>query len=602
MKLTGSEIIAEYLIKEKVPYVVGIPGHGSVGLVDAFKDRKDKIEIIQVRHEQGAVHLADGYYRVSGRPLVVFTSIGPGAFNTAVGVATAYVDSMPVLVITGAVHTNMIGRGVLQEIERKHWGDFPRVLEPVVKRSWRVERVEQLPYVMHRAFNQMLTGRRGPVHIDLPMDVMANSAEVEIPNPDERTPKGRQVGDPEEIEKASSLLLKAKRPVILAGGGAVAAEAFREIKKLAEFLGAAVITTLMGKGAIREDHPLYGWHTGHTGTTCGNKLANNADVILAIGCRFEDQTTSSYVPGAAFSIPPTKLIHVDIDSTEIGKNYPVEIGVVGDAKAVLISLLSVLRKKATKRDYKKNIYFKQIQQLKDEWLRTLSIVQNSDAVPVTIPRVYKEIREFLDEDAIIVTSAGNPQVHMIQCYPFLQPKTNVTSGGFSAMGFTLPAAIGAKLAAPHRQVVGVDGDGSFLMTVQELATAVQYEIPVVIIVLNNIGWQSIRNLQIASYGVNRVHATEFRTKEGKYITPKFAEMAESFGAYGQRIERGEEIQPALGRAFDSGRPAIVEIMVNLEFKLSTPIATGGWWDMPVPDYLKEKRFEYLMEVKKEKLT
>ena len=294
MQLTGGEIIAEYLIKEKVPYVLGIPGHGCLGLFDAFKGREDRIKILQVRHEQSAVHLADGYFRVLGQPLAVYTSIGPGATNTVIGAATAYVDSTAVLIVTGDTHTYMFGKGVLQEIERKHTSDFPRVLEPVVKRYWQVTNVQRLPGIMQQAFNQMLTGRPGPVHIAMPMDVQADSANLEIPEPDERKPRGRASGDPAQINEAVELLKSAKRPVILAGGGVLTANASPELLQLAEKIDAAVLTTLQGKSAFPEDHSLSGWLAGAKGTMCGNQLSRKADVLLAVGCRFADQTTSSY--------------------------------------------------------------------------------------------------------------------------------------------------------------------------------------------------------------------------------------------------------------------------------------------------------------------
>ena len=581
MKLTGGEIIAEYLIKEGIPYVVGIPGHGCIGLIDAFKGKEDKIKVLQVRHEQSAVHFADGYYRFSGKPLAVFTSIGPGAVNTAVGVATCYVDSTSVLVITGETHTYMFGRGVLQEIERTHDANFPRMLEPVVKRWWQVTAVEQLPEILDKAFNQMLTGRRGPVLISLPMDVQAESADVEIGKAKRRA-ENRFFGDPKDIDEAANLLLKAKRPVILAGGGVITSGASSELKELAEFLQAAVITTMMGKGSFPEDHPLYAWHAGAKGTSCGNKISSSADVLLAVGCRFADLTTSSYRKRVSFSIPPTKLIHIDIDPGEIGKNYPVEVGIVGDANSVMQQLIEQLQNSS--KPLKRESYVAEIQQLKEEWFQSLRELRESNKVPMTISRFLKELREFLPRDGIVLTSAGHPQAQVLQEFPFYSPRTLITSGGFSTMGFTLPAALGVKLAAGERPVIGVPGDGDFLMTVQELATAVQYNIPVVYTVLNNVGWISIRDLQLDVFGKERGIGTEFFSKEGGLYSPDFAAIARAFGAYGERIQKGEEVKPALERAFASGKPAVIEVVVNREHPYSEG-KTAGWWDVPIPAYL-----------------
>ncbi|TFF63497.1 MAG: thiamine pyrophosphate-binding protein, partial [Promethearchaeota archaeon] len=358
---TGSEIIANYLIKEKVPYVIGIPGHGCLALVDAFYKTKNKMKLIQPKQEMAGVHLAVGYYRITGQPLCVFTSIGPGAINTAIGLADAYVDSMSVLVLTGDTHTHMRGKGVLQEIERRRDSDFPRILEPIVKRSWQVSAVDQLPSIMQRAFNQMLTGRHGPVHIDLPMDVQAAAIETEIPEPKNRRPLGRIYGDPELVKKAVDLFKSAKRPVIFLGGGVVTAEAFEEVKELAEKTGAAVVATMMGKDAFPNDHPLFCWASGSKGTTVGLKMTSEADVLLAVGCRFADESASSYKYGVSFSIPPTKLIHVDIDPNEIGKNYSTEIGIVGDAKSVLRQMVNKLEEDNYDKDYKSTEYYKEIQ-------------------------------------------------------------------------------------------------------------------------------------------------------------------------------------------------------------------------------------------------
>jgi len=598
MLLTGGEIVAEHLVRRGVPYLVGIPGHGCLALLDAFKAR-EQVRVLQVRHEQSATHLADGFYRVSGKPLAVFTSIGPGAANTVVGLATAFVDSTAVLLLCGDVHTYMFGRGVLQEVERQHWANLARIFEPVTKRYWQVTRPDQLPAVMNRAFSEMLGGRRGPVAVSLPMDVQAEAAEVEL-NVSPLETAGRSAADAQAVARAAELMLSAQRPLILAGGGVLTAEASQVLQALAEHLGAAVITTFAGKGCFPEDHPLYGWHAGSKGTTCGNALARSADVLLAVGCRFADETASSFRHGVSFSIPPTKLIHADIDRGEIGKNYPTEVGLVGDARAVLEQLLQEVRVRAPRREYAGTPYFQEIQRLKEEWLRELSPYRDSDRVPVTISRFIKELRAFLAREAIVVTSAGNPQAQVLQEFAFYQPRTNVTSAGFSTMGFTLPAAIGAKLAAPQQQVVGVTGDGDFLMTMQELATAVQYDVPVVVCVLNNMGWQSIRDLQIAAFGRERVLATEF-TREGELYTPHFADIARAFGCHSQRIESAEEVGPALARAFASGRPSVIEVLVNREYPYSGGLVTG-WWDVPVPAYLKERREKYERERSEERLT
>jgi acetolactate synthase-1/2/3 large subunit len=360
-----------------------------------------------------------------------------------------------------------------------------------------------------------------------------------------------------------------------------------------------VITTFAGKSAFPEDHPLYGWHAGSKGTTCGNHLARSADVLLAVGCRFADETTSSFRHGVSFAIPPTKLIQADIDPGEIGKNYPTTVGLVGDARSVLEQIVAEVGERTPRREYTGSRYFDDIQRAKEDWLRELSPFRDSDRVPVTISRFIKELRATLARDAIVVTSSGHPQAQVLQEFAFYEPRSNVTSAGFSTMGFTLPAAIGAKLAAPGRQVVGVVGDGDFMMTMQELATAVQHNVPVVMAVLNNFGWQSIRDLQISAFGPERVLATEF-LREGEPYSPNFCDIGLAFGCHAERIQSAEEVGPALARAFESGRPSLIEVLVNREHPYSGGLVTG-WWDVPVPAYLKERRATYERERGEERL-
>ena len=605
-KYTGGEIISKYLIKEGVKYVVGIPGHGNLPLVDAFFKDQDKLTLIQPKQEMSGVHLAVGYYRVTGKPLVVFTSIGPGAINTAIGIADAYVDSMPVLVLTGDAHVHMRGKGVLQEIERKRDSDMPRILEPIVKRSFQVDTVGQLPSIMQRAFNQMMIGRKGPIHIDLPMDVQSSAMTTEIPNPIKHKSQGRIYSDPELITRTVNFLKKAQRPVLLLGGGVVSSEAFEEVKIVAEKIGAGVVATMMAKDAFPNDHPLFCWATGSKGTTVGLKITSKADLILAIGCRFADETASSYKDGVSFSIPPTKLIQIDIDQNEIGKNYPVELGIVGDAKACLRQIINELGD--YKEDYEKTDYFKEIQEEKKKWFEILKehINKNQDIPNLMISTVLQEIRKFFDRDAIFITSSGNVQAQMIQELEFYEPKTCITAGGFSTMGYSVPAGIGAKLGSidigkTDRQVVALVGDGDFMMTISELSVAVQLGLKnLFFIVLNNFGWIAIKDLQQAAFGEDRSYGTAFEDKDGNPYSPDFSKIAEGFGCYAEKILERKEIIPALERASRSNKPAVIEILVSRTFPF-TGSPAWGWWDVPIPEYLEDRRKKYEEEIKGEKL-
>ncbi len=586
VRRSGAQIIVEYLVRQGVRHVVGIPGHGCWSLTDALLDRPEEIRSIQVMHEQSAVHLADGYYRATGQPILAFTSIGPGAANTVVGMATAFVDSTAVALLTGSVHTDMRGHGLLQEFERRHAADNPRIFEPVVKEWWQPSRVDELPFVLHRAWNSMRSGRPGPILLDVPMDVQAESADVVMPEPSQREAPGRVRPAADDIERAARLLDGAERPVIVAGGGVIGAEASEWLVALAERLGAPVVTTWNGKGAIDETHELAAQTIGDTASTCGNALAASADVILSVGNRFTDWSASSYRRGVTFSIPDSKLIQLDIDPREIGKNYPVEVPLVGDAQAGLADLLAALGPGPGLDDHRTTAYFEEIARRKQAWFAQIEERSGSDAVPMTMARAIREIQAVVEDDAIVVTGAGLPQGIVKQRWVTREPRTHLTSGGFSTMGFTLPAAIGAKLARPERQVLAICGDGDFMQTMQELAAAVLADVPVCTIVLDNSGWISIKGGQQAFFG--RTAMTDFVTRDGSTYSPDFAAVASAFQVHAERADRPAEVGPAVRRALASGRPSLVHVKVDRDLAVAGAEKTG-WWDVPIPEYHAEQR-------------
>ncbi len=588
MKLSGAQIIAHSLVKAGVPYAAGIPGHGIWCLTDALLDVRDQLQSLIVMHEQSAVHLADGYFRACGRPMAAFTSIGPGSANTIIGLGTAFVDSSAVLLMTGSVHTYMRGHAVMQELDRNQAANNLRMFEPVSKRQYQAATAEGLPYIMHRAFNTMLSGRPGPVHLDLPMDVQAATVETELPNFEQRIASGRARPDSTLVEQAARLLAGAQRPVIVAGGGVILADAAKELVELAEYLGAAVVTTWQGKGSIPEDHELNAWAIGTTASHSANALASKADVLLAVGCRFVDWSSSSFRQGVSYTIPPTKLIHLDVDASEIGKNYPVEVGLVADAKAGLIDLMDAVRQARRAADYKSSDYFATIQAEKASWEKLLGENRDSNSTPATQARVMKELRAVLNRDAIVTSGAGLVQAAVRQSFPVYEPRTHITSGGFSSMGFTVPAALGAQLAFPGRQVVGCAGDGDFMQTMQEMAVAAMYNLPVLFVVLNNSGFGSIKGGQTGNFG--RTNVVDFEHRDGSLYSPNFCQTGEAFGLHAQRITAPDEVQPAVRRALATNGPALIEVLV--ERKLGTATVNTGWWDMPVPAYLPQQRAAY----------
>ena len=582
MRLSGGEVIARTLKNYGVPQIATIPGHGAWSMLDAFLQPESTIPVIQVFHEQSAVHLADGFWRATGRPMAAVASIGPGAANTIMGMATAYADSTSVLVITGGPATHMRGHGVLQELDRYQDNDFQRVIEPVTKRHWDVTRVDSLPTVMHRAFNAMLTGRRGPVHVEIPMDVQAEIAEVSLHDLDRRLPVGRQYPDPQATEAAAALMAAAERPVIVLGGGAISGEAWNEVLQLAEGLSAPVVTTWNGKGAFPEDHRLFAGSVGQTGTIHGNALAAGADVVISVGCKFTDWSASSYRKGVSFSFPPAKLIQIDIDPHEIGKNYPADVGIVADAQPAVAALVASLDDTPVDRTE----YLRELDDLKAQWEAKLGPRRDSDDTPMTSQRPLAELRKILPRDGIVVVGSGNPQGAVKQGFPVYEPRTHLTSGSYSSMGWAVPAAIGAKLAKPDTPVVCILGDGDFLMSIQELATCVTNAVPVVFLVQNNSGYMSIRGGQRKL--MDRHIGSEFTRPDGSPYSPDFVEIAKAFGLEAWRADNGEAVGKALQEALDSGKPALVEAVTARD--AGGPFVPG-WWDFPSPGYIDDARQE-----------
>ena len=599
MSHTAGQLIAKALKAYGVPYVTGLPGHGNWSLLDAFLDDDCKLPLFQVFHEQSAVHIADAHYRVTGQPIAATTSIGPGSTNTVIGLATAYADSTSLLLLTGSTATHMRNHGVMQELDRFHSPDFPAVTAAVTKRNFEMVRAIEAPFLMHRAFNAMLTGRRGPVHIEIPLDVQVEQADVDVTELEGRLPLGRPRADADAVQAAVDLLLSASRPCIVAGGGAVMADASPELAELAERLGIPVVYTWNGKGALADDHRWNAGTAGWPGSLPGNTMAANADVVLSLGCKFTDWSASSWRKGTTFSIPPAKLIHVDVDASEIGKNYPVEVGIVADVKSALTDMLAAI----TAADEARAVgarqgYLDELAGLKAQWDETLAPRRHHNGSPMTMLRVLHELRQALPCHGIVTVGSGHPQSSTKQAFPIYEPRTHITSGSFSPMGFAVPAAIGAKLAKPDAPVVCIVGDGDFMMTMQELAMCVMYDIPVVFLILNNRGFISIRDGQNNLMG--RQIGSEFNRVSGGEYSVEFAEMARSFG-FGEthRVATPDDLQSTLRRVIEADEPAVVETIITRDASIAAAEVVG-WWDFPLlPTASEGARSDYEQAVKQE---
>ncbi|MBN1315203.1 MAG: thiamine pyrophosphate-binding protein [Anaerolineales bacterium] len=575
MAKSGGQLVAQYMVKEGISYVFGISGHGVLGFLDACADLQDRIKMVMVRHEEVAGFMADGYYRLSHKPAATITSSGAGSVNLLISLAEALSNSVPLLSITGDVATTQFNSGALQETYRQRECDYPSVVRHYVKQTFQVNRVDMLPKVLVQAFKTMLSGRPGPVNIDVPYDMFVETAKVDIHAPDQWTQSidSRVQGNPAAVEQAIDLLLSAERPLILAGHGVLLAEGWDELGQLSSQLRIPVITSGMGKGLIPENDPMALGAAGAFGPYPANEAARSADVILALGCRFSDLHTSSWLPGYTYNIPPTRLIHVDIDPNEIGRNYPVAVGIVGDCKMVLRQILSSIKGK-TSPDY--SAWLAEVEKAQADWEEFMEPRRISDKSPIQVERVFYEMRKALSADASIFVDAGNTGGWAVQQWQALQPYAMQVAGGFNSMGWAAGAVMGGKLAAPDRPCVCVCGDGSFSMVPHVMATAVEYDIPAIWVVLNDFAWGAIRGLQ-KGYFNEKVYGTSFvRHKDGKPYNPDFAMWARACGAEGEQVKQPEDLAPALERAVKSGRPYLVDILIDPD----EGVPFTGTWQMP----------------------
>ncbi len=579
--MKGAEIIAEYLIRAGVPYVVGLCGHGDLGLLDALYDRRDEIRTLSVHHESAAGFIADAYYRIRHEPLATFTSVGPGSANLPVALGSAFMDSSAFLAITGNVPTTQFNRAPFQETGRYYQADAPGVLRPYVKRSFQATRADQLPLMLRQAFATMLGGRPGPVHLDVPLDVFVETSAQEVPDPGQwrRGVSSRSAAAAGDVAAILDLLLAAERPLIVAGYGVQNAEAGEELTEFAAAAGIPVATSPLGKSGGPGRSVLYLGATGRNGTFQANRAARSADVILALGTRFDDRSTSSWLPGYTYSIPPTRLIQVDLDPDELARNYPVALGVTANPKDVLGQLTAALRQRGII-ERGAGRWLADIAAWTREWEQLTTPHRSSDATPLRPERVLADLRAVLPADGILVSDVGAHHNWIVQEWPPGGPGTLLQSWGFASMCFGMAGVLGARLAAPDTPAVAVVGDGGFLMLPSVVATAVEYGLPAVWLVWNNGGFISIRDQQRGYFGAGRELATSFRlAATGEPYTADYAAMARSMGAQGLRVETAGDLGPALKTALDSGRPTVIDVPVEAE---AAQPSAATWQLPPLP--------------------
>jgi len=550
VRMTGAKALVESLKRQNVEVIFGIPGGATIPIYDVLYDT-DGIRHILMRHEQCAAHAADGYARASGRVGVCMATSGPGATNLVTGIANAYMDSSPIVAFTGQVPRPFIGKDAFQET------DIVGITTPITKYNFQVPEVSEIPRIIKKAFYIATTGRPGPVLVDLPKDTQIETDEIEFDDDIEiRGYRPNYEPHPIQIGRAADLLANAEKPVIIAGGGIIASGASSELVALAELLQAPVSTTLMGKGCIPENHPLSLGLLGMHGTIASNIIVSEADVLLAVGMRFSDRTTGNIEKFC----PDAKIIHIDIDTAEIGKNIQPHVPIVADAKRALNALYEQLVQKFRKKE--RTAWMRRIEELKQQH------EEMGNKSGLSPPRLMKELRKMLPEDAIITTEVGQNQMWAALYLKAYKPRTFISSGGLGTMGFGFPASLGAKVACPDVPVVDIAGDGSFLMTEQDLASSVTEKIPVIVIILDNRFLGMVAQWQRLFYD-RRYSSIDL----GK--TPDFVKLAEAFGAQGIYVGSLPEFRKAVQTALKSDVTTVIDVPISSEENVFPMVPPGG---------------------------
>jgi acetolactate synthase I/II/III large subunit len=580
-RMKGAELITEYLIANSVPYVFGICGHGNVGMLDPLYQARDRITLISPRHEQVAAHMADAYFRVRHQPVATLTSCGPGSCNIVMPLACALTDSSALLAITANVPTSQFNRSPFQEINRHYQADFVNIVRPVVKRSFQPTRVDMLPLALRQAMTAMLSGRPGPVNVDVPFNVFQEDDEVDLPPPAPPLNAQRSGASPEDVSRALAMILAAERPVIFIGHGVTLSEASRELAELAKRLTIPVISSPNGMGCLDMTDSLSLGFIGRNGAYPANEAGRRADLVVAIGARFDDRSASSWLPGYSWNFPNTKLIHVDVDAAELSRNYSPDLPIVADARTFLRQILAALGQRSDKgAEAAKRDWMMQIVKWRAAWEEFVRPNFATHANPMRPERVVADCQAVIPPEGIICCDVGVSHNWYMQFWNARRPQSMLNSWGFSGMGFGAAGALGAKLAAPDRPVVAVTGDGCFTMVPHVLCTAVEYNIPVVWVIWNNFGWVSIRDIQLGMFG-GREHGTMFHQGANKKpYNPDFAAWAKASGVDALTVSRSQDFRGALEHAIAANKPFLLDVHVDAEVR---PPSTGAW-QLPPTEY------------------
>jgi len=574
----GGDLIAEFLVKEKIPYVFGICGHGNVGLLDPLYQVRDKVKLVSPRHEQTAAHMADGFFRVKHQPAATLTSTGPGSANIVMALAVAQTDSSALLAITANVPTSQFNRGPFQELNRHNQADFPNVIRPVVKRSFQPTRVDMLPLALRQAVTTMTSGRPGPVNVDIPFNLFQEKAEVPLEAAAEGLGHRRSGASPDDVKRVVDLLAAARRPVLFIGHGVTLSEASKELTELATRYRIPVISSPNGMGCLDMRDPMSLGFIGRNGAYPANQAGRHTDLIIAIGARFDDRSSSSWMPGYSWNIPASKLVHVDVDHAEIGRNYVPDLGILADARTFLRQLLAELERRSPRAGALAP-WHAQIQGWQAEWQKFTAPNFETHASPMRPERVVADCRAVLPDDAILTCDVGVSHNWYMQFWNARRPQTMLNSWGFSGMGFGAAGVLGAKLAAPDRPCVSVTGDGCFTMVPHVLCTAVEYNIPVVWVIWNNFGWMSIRDIQMGMFGGRELGTAFYQGANKTPYNPDFAAWARGAGVEAITVTKSQDLKGALEHAIKANKPYLLDVHVDAEVR---PPSTGAWQLPPTP--------------------
>lgn len=573
MKQLISRQLVRYLENRGTEHIFGLCGHTNIAVLSELE--KSSIKFVNVRHEQIAAHMADGYARVKKKTAVLLSHLGPGLTNAATGVANAALDSIPMVVIAGDVPTHYYGKHPHQEVNLHGDATQYEIYRPFVKRAWRVDSAHLFPEILEKAFQLAESGNPGPVLVSVPMDIF--SMELETTYFEKQKLHAKNLHKPsiddETAKRIIQTLADAISPIFYVGGGIMLADAAAELRELVDRLNMPVAHSLMGKGAVSDDHPLTLGMTGFWGTKFINDKCLSADYVLGLGTRFAEADSSSWEPAYTFNFPPTKLIQIDIDPSEIGRNYPVEMGVVADLKKALTVLNRV-----AKDMFPHGVQRPELDSLKVEIVNNRMAFKESnrkfiedDSFPMMPQRIVDEVRQVLPKDALITTDVGWNKNGVGQQFDIYEAGSILTPGGFATMGFGAPAALGAKIAAPNRVVVSLVGDGGFGQNPAVLATAAEEDIPVVWVIMNNFAFGTIAGLQKAHFGTTL--GTVFQ-KNGQPYSPDYAAIARAYGVEGIKIESAAEFKPALEKAIQSNKPVVIDVAM-----LNNPVPTDGHWNI-----------------------